>query len=164
MIALKRRQLGKEASGEDARIAAYAAVSHRNDAVGMLPEKRDLRADALAPQQRLVGDLIADGVTVRHGLGAEFDGVARAPFGKRVDQNLKAKALCEVEDLVVLRNDGHAGKFLPRHSLQRVFDEHFAIYLGGELVRAEAARISGGHDKAADGGRLVHEGPSLFPL
>ena len=155
-VALERRQLGEEAGGEDARVAAHAAVPHRDDAVGMPAEKFDLRTHALAPQQRLVGDLIENGVTVCHRLGAEPDGVARAPLGEGVDKDGKAEAPGKHEDLVVLRDDGHAGKFLTGDGLERVLDEHFAVHLGGELIGAEAAGVSGRHDKAADPGRMVH--------
>ena len=156
VIALERHQLGEKAGGEDAGVAAHAAVSHRDDAVGVPAEKFDLRTHTLAPQQRLVGDLIENGVTVRHRLGAEPDGVARAPLGEGVDKNGKAEAPGKHEDLVILRDDGHAGKLLAGDGLERVLDEHFAVHLGGELVGAEAAGVSGCHDKAADPGRMVH--------
>lgn len=116
----------------------------------------DRVAPSILPQQRLVGDLIENGVTVCHRLGAEPDGVARAPLGEGVDKDGKAEAPGKHEDLVILRDDGHAGKLLAGDGLERVLDEHFAVHLGGELVGAEAAGVSGRHDKAADPGRMVH--------
>ena len=134
VVALERRQLGEEAGGEDARVAAHAAVPHRDDAVGMPAEKFDLRTHALAPQQRLVGDLIENGVTVCHRLGAEPDGVARAPLREGVDKDGKAEAPGKHENLVVLRDDGHAGKFLAGDSLERVLDEHLPSTLAASLL------------------------------
>ena len=157
VVALERRQLGEEAGREDARIAAHAAVSHRDDAVGVPAEKFDLRTHALAPQQRLVSHHEADGIAIRKCARAETDRFTLAALGVPVLKRFKAALFCERRDLRILRDDEHARKAFARNGIQRVFDERSPVPCRAEqFIFAEAFGISGRHEQAVDGKFLPH--------
>ena len=152
-VTLQRQQLREKAGREEIRISAPSLMRGSGD---FLRRAEPCFRDALhgvPPQKRLIGDKIQNSVARPHGLRPEADGVAQAPVRMRVVDGGEAVFSGQLLDPFILRHDADGGEHPLRDGVQRAFNERPPVKLCGELVRAEAAGVSGGHDQTADAER-----------
>ena len=99
--------------------------------------------NAFTPQQRLVGDHVADRVAVllQRG-GAKADRFALAGLRMLVTQRFITETRGELHNLRILRDNEYARKLFARNGLHGALDERFAAKLRRELVFAKASTIS----------------------
>ena len=91
LIALQSHELGKKAGREDAGVAPLTVMAAGNDFFRVCAVKIAQRFHAFPPQQRLVGNLIHDGIAILHSLCAQSYRVADAPIGMAVINHIKAE-------------------------------------------------------------------------
>lgn len=160
-VALQREQLREISLGEEAGVAAHAAVGERRYVLRPLQPGVDEPCHGLTPEQRLVGRHEKRRRTGPHSLKSEPHSEARPALRLGIYHGYEAEFIRQLKSLFSRRHQCDGAKALRRYGKRRPAQEAHPAELGRELVRPEARGRTRRHQYAAYSNIL--QAPDLPP-